>query len=373
VKIIPNNLLKICIAGRGDITNRTLWSGTPKQINDQLSQIKNIEVSKIDWSLFKPIFSFYCVVISKFLFTWGSANDPLLYWLGKITIIKKIKKLKTNYDYILFSSGDMCVPKEIVGLSKYAYYTDIFLSDVIPYYKKLKFGHKSFLRHYDKRIAEQYNRCEFIFTQNEWTKNSIVEKLHVPIEKVINVGFGVNLVPFTGEKDYSTELLLIVLRKGTEQYKGLYLLLDAFKILRKRCPQVRLAVVGTDEEEKVEGVTYYYNQPRETTVELFKQCTLYTMPAIREPNGVTYLEALANKAPIVGLNRFAVPEFCGDGEWGFMADNEDPEEIANVIENALSDKERLKEMGLKGQQFVMERYSWEIVVEKMLIEMKKVR
>ena len=359
------------MAGRGNVKNQKLWSGAPTQLFDQLSQKTDITIDTLDWSLFKPIFSFYCVVLSRFLFTWGSANDSLLYWLGKRTITKKVKNLTTSYDYIFYVCGDMCIPKEIVGLSKYAYYTDIFLSDVIPFYEKLNWGYKSFLKIYDKRIAEQYNRCEFIFTQNEWTRKSIVEKLHISIDKVFNVGFGVNLVSFSGEKDYSKELLLIVLRKGTEQYKGLNLLLDAFKILKQRRSQVKLAVVGTELPEKIDGITYYYNQSRETTVELFKQCTLYTMPAIREPNGVTYLEALANKAPIMGLNRFAVPEFSGYGEWGFMAEDENPEEIANVIEDALSDKERLKQMGLKGQQFVMEHYRWEIVVEKMVNEMRK--
>ena len=70
---------------------------------------------------------------------------------------------------------------------------------------------------------------------------------------------------------YSKDLLLIVLRKGTERLKGLNLLLEAFPIVRKSCPTAELAVVGTTGPE-IEGVQYYYNQPRETTVELFKKC-----------------------------------------------------------------------------------------------------
>ena len=69
----------------------------------------------------------------------------------------------------------------------------------------------------------------------------------------------------------------------------------------------------------MDGVTYYYNEPRSKTVELLQKATLYVMPAIREPNGITYLEALANKTPIIGLNRFAFPEFCGYGEYGFIS------------------------------------------------------
>lgn len=95
------------------------------------------------------------------------------------------------------------------------------------------------------------------------------------------------------------------------------------------------------------------------------------MPALREPNGITYLEGLANKAPIVGLNRFAFPEFSGNGEWGFICNNDDPQELADTIIKALSDKETLKIMGEKGQKFVIENYNWDKVVNNMIDIMKK--
>lgn len=108
---------------------------------------------------------------------------------------------------------------------------------------------------------------------------------------------------------------------------------------------------------------------KENTVELFKRCTLYTMPALAEPNGTTYVEALANKAPIVGLNKFSAPEFSGYGKYGFMASEATPQSVADVIIEALSDKERLKRMGEEGQQFVMKTFTWEVVCQKMLDSM----
>lgn len=41
-------------------------------------------------------------------------------------------------------------------------------------------------------------------------------------------------------------MLLIVLRKGTERYKGLDLLLEAFRIVHQEDPAVQLSVVGSD-------------------------------------------------------------------------------------------------------------------------------
>lgn len=362
--------MHICLAGRGDVTNSILWSGTPKKIYDSFLKLPHAKVGIADWSLFKPLFSFYCVIIKRFSFVWGSACDPLLYLVSSLTVNSKLSKKVSLYDYVLFCSGDLCISKNMIGKSRYAYYTDMYLADTIPFYNPKEPRTDWFIKKYNRNLKEQYDRCNLIFTQNEWTRKSIIEKLDIPSEKVKNVHFGVNLNSYKGIKDYDRNLLLIVLRKGLEEYKGLYLLLKAFKILRKRMPDVKLAVVGTDVGSDVDGVTCYYNQPREVTVKLFKEATLYTMPALREPNGITYLEGLANKAPIVGLDRFALPEFSGYGGWGFLCKNEDPQELADVIFDALSDKQRLSEMGIKGQRFVEENFSWEKVSESMLSYMQ---
>jgi glycosyltransferase involved in cell wall biosynthesis len=363
--------MKICLAGRGDITNKILWSGTPKQLNDQLSTIKNIEVSRIDWSLFKPIFSFYCVVISKFLFTWGTARDPLLNKYAEKRIVSVLNKQAKKDEFILFIS-DYCIPKEIETKYHFAVYFDSFLKKQFEYTENKKSGLLYFLKFYEKKNIEYLQRVDIIFTQNEWSRQCVLSEYGFEAKKVFNVGFGINVNPFYGDKNYDNELLLIVLRKGTEKYKGLYLLLEAFKYLRVKRPTVKLAVVGTESTVEIEGVSYYYNESRTKTLELFQTSTLYVMPALSEPNGVTYLEALANRTPIVGLNRFAMPEFSGFGEWGFLVENENPIELANVIDVALSDKNRLKEMGIKGQKFVIEKYKWDIVVDKMIQAIRKI-
>ena len=59
------------------------------------------------------------------------------------------------------------------------------------------------------------------------------------------------------------------------------------------------------------------------------------------------------------------------GKWGFIANEEKPETVANVIIDALSDIERLKEMGEAGQKFVIKNYTWEIAVKKMLDYIKQ--
>lgn len=363
--------MKITLLSRGGFSNPKSWSGTPYTLNLELGK-KNIELKTVDWQINKNILRLYHVIYGRLFFVLGSARDPLLHFLFKRKIISALKNENNQRSWALFIP-DVCIPDTMNGKFLFSAYVDAFIPNLLPlaFEKDKRIGKKQVLSYFEKYDKLYFKRMSLIFTQNEWTRKAISTHYSIPKGKIINVGFGVNLLPYQEEKDYDNDLLLIILRKGTEKYKGLLLLLDAFKLLLEKRPKVKLAVVGTDIGADQKNVTCYYNQPREVTVELFKKSTLYVMPALHEPNGITYLEALANKTPIVGLNRFAVPEFSGYGEWGFMAQNEDPKELAEVLDKALSDKNSLKEMGIKGQQFVMERYRWELVVDKMVDTMQQ--
>lgn len=357
--------MKLLIAYRGDISNPRCWSGTPFNLKRQFESMPDVSLSSMHWEINKNILRVYHRMLRKRVCIYGTARDPLLTAFFERRLSNRVKIIDTPPDFVLFMS-DYLMTDEVGALSPCGAYVDAFLKKQIGYSDDRRIGKRRFLDWYEKKSRESLHRMAVVFTQNEWTRQCLVNEYGLSPAKVHNVGFGINTELYTGEKDYDNELLLIVLRKGTEKYKGLNLLLDAFRILKRRRPKAKLAVVGTELEDRPEGVTYHFNQPRSVTVELFHRAALYAMPALHEPNGITYLEALANKTPIVGLNRFAVPEFCNDGQWGFMAENEDPEELAAVLVNALEDRDRLQMMGERGQQFVAGRYRWEIVAQKMV-------
>lgn len=307
--------------------------------------------------------------LNKFGIIADLDRSPLFY--HSIAKRLQIKLNEINVKNVLFISSH-CLDDSCDERKKYYLYVDAVKRPVVEagrYNRIKRFFIKLSLPKYEKRDRMSYAHMSEVFSLNDWTRQYLIDSYKIPAEKITTVNCGVNLEPYYGEKNYDDNLLLIVLRKGTEYYKGLLLLIDAFDIVKEKVSNAKLAIVGTDEVRSQEGVTYYHNKSRETTVELFKRCTLYTMPALAEPNGTTYVEALANKAPIVGLNKFSAPEFSGYGKYGFMASEATPQSVADVIIEALSDKERLKRMGEEGQQFVMKTFTWEVVCQKMLDSM----
>lgn len=359
--------MEISIISLGNPFDSKTWSKAPYSIIESLKK-QNVVVSGINLTCFYNKLESWYFKIQRHFFFSGLCRSFFLYKKTCNRFSKVIEQ--SSSDYFLFMS-EHCLDRKYQN-KKFYLYVD---SAMRPYYKYMPMNlfqricYLCTLGIYEKNDRKSYSYLTKVFTQNDWTRNYLIHNYHLSPNKVINVGVGVNLVPLMEEKSYDNNLLLIVLRnhKTIEKIKGLPLLLAAFRILHKEMPNVSLAIVGTKGKEEP-GVTYYFNQPRCKTEELFKLSTLYVMPALCEPNGITYLEALANKTPIVGLNRFAFPEFSGYGKYGFICPCDDPKTLSCVLKNALLDKNKLKVMGEECQKYVINRFSWENVVNRIANE-----
>ena len=366
-------MLKIEIVTYGNPTDLNTWSRTPAMLKYGLNKISQVKVGEgIDLSEICRTENFVKRVIRKvistFIFVKGSLRDPLIFGYSSGQIANNLVKYNTDA-YLFCAEHALSIKTKPINSKSYIY-IDSLLRPHIEYEITKKRCSGLFLKFYEQNEKISFEKAKGIFTMNDWSKSYLIEKYGINAKKIHNVGFGINTDFYDGAKDYNNNLLLIVLREGTEYQKGLWMLLDAYEILRKEIANVRLAVVGTCEKRHMDGVEYYYNQPREKTLELFKLSSLFVMPNIQEVNGITYLEALANRTPIVGLDRYAFPEFSGYGAWGFIVKESTAESLAQVLHDALSDSDRLKKMGVKGQEFVKTRYSWELVSEKMVSVIK---
>lgn len=358
--------MELLLLTRQGFNNPKVWSGTPLALLNAFKKDKRVKITSEDMELPAGLRGIYYRILCSMFFMMYHCHDMLLRPIF-YAILWRIYKNNKSKDFSL-QINDFYIPDFLRKKGRNAIYVDAHRPEwwkyLLPNDKRLFRG--VYMEDFNRATKKSLENADLIFTMNEWTKKGFVKDFSIQESKIVNVHFGVNLQPYYGVKDYSRKLMLIVLREGTEEYKGLNLLLKAMPFIKGKIPDAELAVVGSKVGEGVDGVKCYYNQSREVTVRLFKESTLYTMPALAEPNGITYLEALANKTPIVGLDRFALPEFSGYGEWGFICKKESPEELANVIIDAFSDEERLMEMGQLGQKFVVENFDWGKVEENMV-------
>ncbi|MFB6159455.1 MAG: glycosyltransferase family 4 protein [Candidatus Nanohalobium sp.] len=160
-------------------------------------------------------------------------------------------------------------------------------------------------------------------------------------------------------------------------YKRQDLALDAYQEFRDRNPETdfRLVVAGGVNEEKrpyfeqmkekasgVKGAEVRSNVPGDEWEELYRDCYSVLFTAINEDWGIIPIEAGSYEKPIISVDEGGPRESIIDGQTGLLVDD-NPEAIADAMEQLASDPERVRRMGKKGKQ-ESRKYTWERFVKR---------
>jgi starch synthase len=120
--------------------------------------------------------------------------------------------------------------------------------------------------------------------------------------------------------------------------------------------------------------------PVKDLIVLHTHAALFACPSIYEPFGITNLEAMACRRPVVASAVGGIPEVVMDGETGRLVrfapagqDHPEPKEperfirdFAAAINEMLLSPEKLRAMGEKARQRVMKYFSWAAVARQTL-------
>lgn len=224
------------------------------------------------------------------------------------------------------------------------------------------------VREFDGLERDSYAQSSHIFTFGEYVRRDLVSHYGIPASRVTAVGSGMGSVaPYNGPKDYSRGRLLFI-AKHLFYEKGGKLLLDAFNLAVKERPDLTLTIVGSSQGERLArnypNVDFRSFIPWSELESLLRRASLLVQPMLNDPWGQVYLEALASRTPVVGLNRNGLPEILDNGRFGFLVDSATPAALAEKMLEAVSDPERLEHMGRAGQRHVLSQYSWDLVGRK---------
>jgi glycosyltransferase involved in cell wall biosynthesis len=228
----------------------------------------------------------------------------------------------------------------------------------------------------DAEILEKkaYQQFKHIFPLSEYVKKDLINHYEINPDKITVVGSGLGIIkPYFEKKDYQNNKILFT-AKGRFKDKGGLLVLEAFKKAYDKNPNLQLTIVGqNDYNKKIDhpGIKTLGFVSIQILQELFNSHSLFLMPATNEPWGLVYLEALACKTPIMGLNRNAFPELSGHGKYGYILNNETPEELAGQLLKVMNSHEELKQKGEAGQKYCLENFSWENTTEKIIAKIQQ--
>ncbi len=168
-----------------------------------------------------------------------------------------------------------------------------------------------------------------------------------------------------------TPVILFVGRLYVE--KGIDILLEAFKVVRKEIPDVELVMIGDGmdrkkidsiiNEENIQGVHMPGSKPPEEVASYMRASNVLALTSITEGMPTVVLEALSSGIPVVSTDVGDVRLVITKGTTGEICTDREPNTVSKHLISVLSNSAQYPSVGcLKAAK----PYSWDSVVERIV-------
>ena len=206
-------------------------------------------------------------------------------------------------------------------------------------------------------------RADGIFTMGHWIANEMVRSYGLNIKKVHVVGGGINLD--YKKIDYSKKNGKRILFVGRDfERKNGPLVVDAFKILKEEIKDAELYIAGPEKLKiQYKGIYCLGDVESKELYNYFNLCDIFCMPSKFEPYGLVFIEALTYGLPCIGKNAYEMPYFIDDGITGYLLNENSPEQLAQLMGNALKNQ-TMKNIVRSRRDWYIEEYSWKTVAKR---------
>ena len=155
------------------------------------------------------------------------------------------------------------------------------------------------------------------------------------------------------------------------RWKGHFELLRALSLVKRKYPNVRLAVVGSDypadsgttqrlKEHARElgiGENVVFTGQRSDVALLLAACDVFSLPSFEEPFGLVFAEAMAMKRPVVALDSGGTPEVVVHGQCGLLSSPGDIDALAANLLRVLGDPALRAQFGEYGRSRIEEHFT----------------
>jgi glycosyltransferase involved in cell wall biosynthesis len=186
-------------------------------------------------------------------------------------------------------------------------------------------------------------RAQIVIVPSGFVRDRLVDRLGVDPGRVRVIPHGIDHALFNPASVEREPFLLYPAK--TWPHKNHTRLLEAFALLRRERPGLRLVLSGGDPLPPQDGVEQVGRGSLDELVSLYRRASALVFPSRYEGFGQPPLEAMACGCPVAVSNAASLPEVCGDAARYF--DPQSPEEIAAAVAAVLDDPEPWRGRGLQ--------------------------
>jgi glycosyltransferase involved in cell wall biosynthesis len=185
------------------------------------------------------------------------------------------------------------------------------------------------------------------------------------INDELSAGFSISNKLDKIENETETKILFL---SRIEKTKGVIETLEAFKILINRGVNVSLSIAGDGAYmNKVKDYIASHDIVRSKVVLLgyvdgeekksvFESHHIFCLPTYSEGMPISMLEAMYFGLPILTRMVGGIKDFFVNGKMGYVTKMGEPEEIADLLEKLIKDKEKLLNMGLYNHNYAIKHF-----------------
>lgn len=233
---------------------------------------------------------------------------------------------------------------------------------------------------YQKVIRSAALRSQKIIAVSQFTKEDVVNNLHIEKEKIFVTHEGCDWSCVYSSSSQSEHVLrdygiikpYLLYIGNAYPHKNLERLCLAFRQVQSSYSDLQLVLVGEKDffyqrlqqyikKEGIENVVLTGFVADQQLDVIYKEALLYVFPSLYEGFGLPPLEALAKRTPVISSDRTSMPEVLGSGALYF--DPQQVQSISDAIIQGISSEELRKDIVEKGVAR-LEKFSWEEMAKK---------
>lgn len=267
-----------------------------------------------------------------------------------------------------------------------------------------------------RQIAERIAATDLVLSCSDYIRDRVRRRVPDQSDKFQTLYNGVDLDRFldtsvpgsSAPQDSSDRQLLFVGAISPE--KGCHVLLEAFELVLKRIPNLRLTLAGgiylmppefgvdLGDEPVVSGLKRFHQDqawrgflqrylpvegglggpvseriqltgliPQATLAALYRAANLFVLPSVwNEPFGMPVIEAMAAGTPVIATRGGGFPEIVEHGKNGLLVERGDPRALADAIVRVLEDDVLSGVLAAAGLERVIEHFSFEEMADQLL-------